>query len=244
MIIIGASALLVCLVFYMFFIKSRQSDLSDVKAEVETAESETSSLQAQLQQLQGLQENAPELEAELQRIRQFVPTDHEVPNFIFQVQEEADESGVDFVQISPELPKSPTEDPSGSTLAQVRVTIGASGGYFAVQDFMRRLYELDRALRIDTITITTGAEGAAAGGEPTAGSGSGTLTVAMTARIFFELPAGTVPGATGTETVPAPTETTPAPTETTPAPAGSPEATAPPEPAATEPPAEGEEETQ
>jgi Tfp pilus assembly protein PilO len=221
-IIVAVAAVLVSLIFYMFFIRSRQSELSDVKAQVDAAESETATLQIELQQLQQLQENAPELEAELQRIRQFVPTDHEVPNFIFQVQEEADESGVDFVQITPELPKSPAEDPTGTTLAQVRVTIGASGGYFAVQDFMRRLYELDRALRIDTMTIaTSGAEGAPASGD--AAAPADTLTVQMTARIFFEMPAGTVPGATGT--APAPTPTTPAPAAT-PAPEGSPSPTA------------------
>ena len=227
-IIVAAAAVLVSLMFYFFFIKSRQTELSDVRTQVDSAESETGALRVQLQALQQLQENAPELEAELQRIRQFVPTNHEVPNFIFQVQEAADESGVDFVQISPELPKQPAEDATGTTLAQVRVTIGASGGYFAVQDFMRRLYELDRALRIDTMTIATG--GATEdGGEP-----SGTLTVQMTARIFFELPSGTVPGATGTETVPAPTETV--------APEGSPGATAPADPGATEAPEGGTEE--
>jgi Tfp pilus assembly protein PilO len=223
-IIVAAAAVLVSLVFYFFFIKSRQSELSDVRTQVDTAESESASLRIQLQTLQQLQENAPELEAELQRIRQFVPTNHEVPNFIFQVQEAADESGVDFVQISPELPKQPLEDATGTTLAQVRVTIGASGGYFAVQDFMRRLYELDRALRIDTMTIATGAEGAAG---PTA---TGTLTLQMTARIFFELPSGTTPGAIGTAPAPAPAETV--------APEASPAATAPAEPGATATPEE------
>jgi Tfp pilus assembly protein PilO len=221
------------LIFYMFFIKSRQSDLSDVRGKVASAESETAQLRIELQQLQQLQENAPELEAELQRIRQFVPTDHEVPNFIFQVQEAADESGVDFVQISPELPKTPAEDPSGTTLAQVRVTIGANGGYFAVQDFMRRLYELDRALRIDTMTVATASSSES--GATTGGAATDSLTVQMTARIFFELPAGTVPGGATGETVPAPTET---------APAATPGATAPADPGATEAPAGTEEETE
>jgi Tfp pilus assembly protein PilO len=233
LIIVGVAAVLVSLIFYMFFIKSRQSELSDVRAKVESAESKTAQLQIELQQLQQLQENAPELEAELQRIRQFVPTDHEVPNFIFQVQEAADESGVDFVQISPELPKTPAEDPSGTTLAQVRVIIGANGGYFAVQDFMRRLYELDRALRIDTMTVATAAAGE--GGATAGAAAQDTLTVQLTARIFFELPAGTAPGGATGETVPAPTET---------APAASPEATAPADPGATEAPAETEEETE
>ena len=211
LIIVGVAALLVSLLFYFFFIKSRQAELSDVRAEVSAAEAETSALQADVQRLEGLEENAPQLEAELQRFRQFVPEQHEVPNFIFQVQEAADESGVDFVQITPELPRPPAEA-AGATIAQVRVTIGAGGGYFAVQDFMRRLYELDRALRIDTMQLGAGPEGGAETGQAT-----DALTVSMTARIFFELPAGATPVAPGT--APA-----------TPAPAASPAATTAPSP--------------
>ena len=120
-----------------------------------------------------------------------------MPNFIFLVQEAADEAGVDFVNITPELPKTP---PEGAPVAEVRATIGAGGGYFSVQDFLRRLYDLDRALRVDSVTM--------AGEEEE--TGATTLTLDMVSRIFFEPPGGVAGAATGTATGTA-TETTTTP---------------------------------
>jgi Tfp pilus assembly protein PilO len=176
--------------FYFLFVNARRGELSEVRAQVETEEQRTVELQSTLQRLEGLQENAAKYEARLAEIREFVPQDDQVANFIFQVQDEANRAGVSFVEITPELPKPP---PEGAQVAEVRTIIGAEGGYFALQDFLRRLYDLDRALRIDNFSIK--AEQAAEGAAPTP-------VMAATARIFFELPAGTVTTAPATGTAP------------------------------------------
>jgi Tfp pilus assembly protein PilO len=195
MIIAIAVGAVVVLLFYVFAIRPRQSELSDIRGQIGEAENQTTTLQAQLSQLQALQEDAPRLEAELSKIRELVPQENEVPNFIFQVQEAANAAGVDFVEITPELPKQP---PEGAPLAEVRATIGATGGYFAVQDFIRRLYDLDRALRVDGLMLAQAQPDAAA------------VKFTSNTRIFFELPGGVVGGTTPTTdtTVPEP----PAPT--------------------------------
>ena len=184
MIFTAVASVLVLVAFFFLFIKPRQSELGKVREEVEQEEARTVSLRSELRRLQALQENAPELEAELARFRELVPRNHEVPNFIFLVQEAADEAGVDFVNITPELPKTP---PEGAPVAEVRATIGAGGGYFSVQDFLRRLYDLDRALRVDSVTM--------AGEEEE--TGATTLTLDMVSRIFFEPPGGVAGAATG-----------------------------------------------
>ena len=188
--ILGVLVLLVA--FFFLFVRPRQQELARVHEEIESEEARTTQLRTELQRLQDLQENAPELQAELARIRGFVPQDDEVPNFIFQVQDSANAAGVDFVQITPELPKPP---PEGAALAEIRTTIGAGGGYFAIQDFIRRLHELDRAVRIDNVTL--------AGGEDE--TGNVRITFSSTARIFFEAPVTTtaVDPATGEPVDPA-----------------------------------------
>lgn len=191
-------AVLVCLLFYFFAIRSRTSELDEVKDQVAAAEQETIQLQAELTRLRDLQENAPQLEAELAEIRELVPRTNEVPNFIFLVQEAANASGVGFLKIEPQLPKPP---PEGATLAEVRTVINAKGGYFAIQDFVRRLYNLDRALRIDILNLT---------GETDPISQVDRVSLDITARIFFELPPSAVTTAPGT-TVPG---ATPSPTPT------------------------------
>lgn len=187
--------LLVLLVFWFVLVNPKRGELAEVKVQIEKENALTQQLTVELNRLQDLQANAAELQAELATIRGFVPLRPELANFIFQVQDASNSAGLDFVQITPELPKTP---PEGAALAQVRATIVAKGGYFALQDFLRRLYNLDRALRVDTMAVTVDSLEL-----------YGTrLSMTIASRIFYELPAtpaatATVPGAT-----PSPTPTT------------------------------------
>jgi Tfp pilus assembly protein PilO len=198
LIIAIVAGVVVCLLFYVFAIRPRKSELDKVRGQVEAANAETANLQGQLAQLEALQEKAPQLEAQLSKIRELVPQENEVPNFIFQVQEAANAAGVDFVEISPELPKTP---PENAPLAEVRSTIGASGGYFSIQDFIRRLYDLDRAVRIDGLVMAQEVADTA------------TVTFTANVRLFFELPNGAT-GTTTTTTTTVPQPPAPAATPT------------------------------
>ena len=200
--VIVAGALL-CVAVYFLLVRSRQGELTTLNDSIAAENSRTSQLQVELERLRDLQRRAPELQAELDRFRGLVPETHEVPNLVLMIDEAAKESGVTFADIIPELPKAP---PEGAALAEVRMTIGGRGGYFALQDFIRRLYDLDRALRIDSITMS------AAESE----TGELAIDLQVIARVFFDVPGatGAVTGAPPNTTAP-PVET-PAP-ETTPA---------------------------
>ncbi len=204
LIAVGGVIVVVLLGVYLFLVSPRRGEVNTVKGQVAAARSTTAGLQLELERLQALQENQGALESELAQILELVPRKNQVPDFMLQVEAAAGEAGVDFVEIKPELPKQP---PEGATLAQVRVAISSSGSYFSVQDFLRRLYELDRAVRIDLVTM----DGATEGGETT-------IDLAITARIFFELPAG---GAAPAPTTPTDTTGSPAP-EATPGTSGTP----------------------
>ena len=201
LILVIVAGVLLCLAVYFLLVRSRQGELDTINENIATETSRTAQLQVELERLQDLQRRAPELQAELDKFRGLVPANHEIANLMLMIDEAAKESGVTFADITPELPKSP---PEGAALAEVRMVIGSSGGYFALQDFVRRLYDLDRALRIDNINMT--------GAEDETGS---TIDLVVTARVFFDLA-----GATGASTTPPPNTTTPAETpapETTPA---------------------------
>lgn len=201
-----AGVVVICVAFFFLFVRARQNELSSINEEIAVEQNRTVQLQSELARLKELQSRAPELQAELAEIRQLVPQRDEVANFIFLVNQVADESGVDFVEIIPELPKPP---PEGAPLAEVRLQIASEGGYFSLQDFVRRLYSLDRALRIDLFNMTAEEDT----GTGTTGSGF-KVNLLVTARIFFELPAATGTATTTTGTAPA-TTTTPAPAPTT-----------------------------
>lgn len=216
LIAVGAAIVVVLLGVYLFLVSPRRGEVNTVKGQVAAARSTTAGLQLELERLQALQENQGALESELAQVLELVPRKNQVPDFMLQVKAAADEAGVDFVEIKPELPKQP---PEGATLAQVRVAISSSGSYFSVQDFLRRLYELDRAVRIDLVTM----DGTTEGSETT-------IDLAITARIFFELPAGGAAGA-------APTTPTTPHTTGTPAPGTTPGTTSTPEVSNTQNPA-------
>jgi Tfp pilus assembly protein PilO len=210
-VILGSVGLvLVMAIMFFFLITPRKGDLAEAKDAVTAAESETVVLQTELTRLQGLQKNAPQLQAALDQIRELVPDDDNVSNFVFQTQQEADKAGLEFVSITPQLPKPP---PEGAPLAEVKIDIGAKGTYFSIQDFIRRLTELDRAVRIDGFSMNAVVE---------EGSEETMIELTAVARVFFEQPVGGIvePGAAVPVPVPS-TEATPAPTETpteTPAP--------------------------
>ncbi len=194
------AVVVISLLVFFFAVKPKREELAEVRADVAAEEARTVQLRTELQRLQALQENAPELEAELARIRELVPVKAELPNVIFQIQEAANRAGLDFVQITPALPKVP---PEGAALSEIRMTLGAKGGYFAIQDFIRRLYDLDRAFRYDGFTLTF---------ESADFPGLLRLDMTGTARVFYELPDSVGVGATTTTTaVPAATPT-PVPT--------------------------------
>jgi Tfp pilus assembly protein PilO len=197
MIIAIVAGVIVCLLFYVLAIRPRQSELNDVRAQIDTENARTQQLRSTLAQLEALQRQAPRLQADLAEIRELVPEDDQLANFIFQLQESANAAGVDFVEVTPELPRTP---PENAPLAQIRVTLGAQGGYFSVQDFIRRLYDLDRALRLDGMTLAQ------------VESSSADVRFTATARVFYELPAGTVPGAVTAPTDPGAVPPAPAPT--------------------------------
>ena len=209
LILVGIGAFLVCLVFFLVFVQGQKSELADVNEQVEAEENNTLALQAQLDHLRDLQQRAPRFQAELAEIRELVPENDNVANFIFLVQEAANQAGVGFVQITPETAAPP---PEIAPVAQVRITIRAQGSYFSIQDFTRRLYDLDRALRVDLLSIAPSEEG---------GTGTDvTLDLDITARIFFELPEGAVPGVV----IPEPGTTPPATPPATPVPEPTPTA--------------------
>jgi Tfp pilus assembly protein PilO len=201
-ILAGVAAFFVCLLFFFFFIRPRQGQLGDVNKSIDVALNEQQSLEGQLAQLEALRDQAPQMNALLEEIRGYVPKGNETANFILQVQEAANLAGVTVLQLTPELPKQP---PEGAPLAEIRFTIRATGGYFALQDFVRRVYDLDRAVRIDTLAITRP--------ETQEDQESDDVEMTSTARVFFEIPPGAVvapPGET-TDTTTTPAQPSPAP---------------------------------
>ncbi|MPZ92157.1 MAG: type 4a pilus biogenesis protein PilO [Actinobacteria bacterium] len=212
----SVGVVLVMALMFFFLISPRKGQLAEAREQVDAAEAETVVLETELTRLEGLQAQAPQLQAALDEIRDMVPDEDRVSSFVFQLQQEANKAGLEFVSITPQLPKPP---PEGAPLAEVKIDIGARGTYFTIQDFIRRVTELDRAVRVDGFSMAAVEE---------EGSDEPLIELTASARVFFEQSVAgagtqTAAGAT-TTTAPAPapsTDASPAPTESptsTPAP--------------------------
>ncbi|CAN5708629.1 hypothetical protein BH18ACT15_BH18ACT15_08610 [soil metagenome] len=188
-IVAALGAVVVLAVFFFFFIHSRQGALADAREAVAAEQSRTAQLHTELARLESIRASAPELRAALRKLRAAVPRNDGVPDVILAVEDAAEKAGIKFAQVTPSVPAIP---PEGGELGQVTAVIGAEGSYFALQDFVNRLYTLDRALRIDSLTMTSQVEaGATAGIAPA--TGPVTIRLDATVRLFFEPPKGAEP---------------------------------------------------
>lgn len=217
-ILIGVGAALVVLLFWYFILWSpRGSAIQDANDRKDAAETEALELRAQIERLREAQRNESATRASIEELRQAIPDEPNLAQFILDTNEAAARSGIDFLSIAPTPPAAgaaatpPTEpvDPNAPPEAaapvpsQIALSISISGGYFQVLDFMNRLTDLTRIIVIDGVTVS-----------PSAG---GDLSVQLAARMFTTAaPAGSAAaadaaGTTTTTTTVAGATTTTAP---------------------------------
>jgi Tfp pilus assembly protein PilO len=167
-----------------FFLSFRPASnrLGELRAEVKRNRDEVSALEAKLKRLIALQRNERGARDEANRRLAALPNDPKVSDFIVQVQDAANAAGIDFLSISPSLPAAPqgsgaalpaapaspapTASPSPQTgqsqtpaapesrLRSITVQIKADGQYFEIEDFVLKLEQLARAVRIDDLTLS------------------------------------------------------------------------------------------
>jgi Tfp pilus assembly protein PilO len=210
-----AGGVVIVLLWWFALYSPATKELDDTKTKTEQAESAQQSLEATLGRLQDLARNAPQQEAILRRLNAAVPETPDLADFIIQANQIASESGIDFLSIAPSPPAAST---TGGTTSTISLSIQIKGGFFQVLEYLNRLEDLDRLVVVDTISLgggdsgtsTTGPSASSAAAAATT-SGTGTLSVTLTGRMFTRAAAtGTTGGSTGGTTTP----TTPGGTST------------------------------
>lgn len=205
---LGGGMFVLLLGWFFLAFRPASSELADVKSQVETVRGEIVALEAKLAQLQELKRNEKELREQAARFERGLPEEPAVPEFIRQVQQIADESGIDFLTIGPSVPSpgaggqgaaAAPADPAASAAAlrSITVSLSATGDFFSLENFVAKMEDLDRAVRIDTFSMS---------GE------SPSLSLAIGMRMFMATPAAAAPAAApapATSPAPSPASTTP-----------------------------------
>ena len=196
-IIAGAAAILVAVLAVILLVLPKMGEVSQTEEELQAAQDEEISLDAQLRALQEAQAAAPETEAEIARIEDEVPPTADLPALFRLLQGAADQAAVDFFSFTP---GSPAPDATGA-YSTISSSISVTGSYFAIDEYLFLLETLPRAAKVTTISVTpasTDAEGTTAS--------TGTLSISLTVE-FYTTDAsagpGSIPGPTqGAVTVP------------------------------------------
>jgi len=204
--------------WFLLVFHPNQAKVAKLHTQVDTERAQVAALEGELRHLQALQRNEPKLRAQLARFATALPTDPGLPQFILQIQDAANKAHVDFLSVTPSLPSAPTSTSAGAGAAapaagtpttnpttglqEISVNITTTGKYFTLENFVYRLEHLDRALRVDTFTVSgssgSGAAASSAGG--VAGPQPGSLSVSMKLRMFMSPKPSTTTTTTPTTT--------------------------------------------
>ena len=230
LLITGAAALVVLVLWYMLLWSPRKADLAEATERREAAEAKRDELTIRVARLRASQKDEPLKRAQVEALRTTVPDEPNLAAFILDTNDAAAKAGIDFISVAPSEPAPAvlgapgvatiaSAQPAGTTVAagtppaEIKVQLQITGGYFQVLDFLNRMNELPRLVVTDSLTVNSDEKAK--------------LTVGMTARMFVR----TVPPGFGDVPASAPVV---APTTTTTA---APPAAAPNPPAASAAPA-------
>lgn len=116
--------------------------LQQIAADIETANAQVDASKSLLAQRQAAKDRSVETNAETLRLLNMVPENPEQAAFIIELQDAALDAGVEFLTMNPGEPS------AGSSFTTLPMVLGVTGSWSDTIDFMRRLNQLSRAVRI------------------------------------------------------------------------------------------------
>lgn len=205
-IIAAVLALLVALLAVFLLVLPKKGEISETEDQLQAAQDEEISLNAQLQILQDAQAAAPETEAAIAALEDQVPPTADLPALFRLLQGAADQAAVDFFSFTP---GTPIADDSGA-YSTIPSTVTVTGGYFSIDEFLFLMETLPRAAKVTSLTLNP--SGTEEGGSPSS------LQMVMTVEFYTtdsSAGPGSIPGPTEGTVAAAPGETPTTTTDTT-----------------------------
>ena len=190
----AVAGLAIVLLFFLFLLKPKLSEISDVRDEIEQTQDEGDSLRITLARLRQAQREQPQTQARLAVFDRLLPSTPDLPALIRQLQTAASASGMDLISIAPSPPSGLT---GGTGVQAISVNIQITGGFFRLETFLTRIEDLPRAIEVTSISIASG---------PDPATGLETLSTTLTFRMYVVQPNARI-ATTATTATPRPTAT-------------------------------------
>lgn len=201
---IGVAAVVILAVAFYFAVWSPLDDQETaLNTETQTLQQQEQQLRNQLVQLQLIKEDELRIRADLNRLRELIPSgDPAQPSLVRALQLAADASGTEISALAfgdPVVVEGAVPDSEGLVLSEIDLTADLTGGYFQIMDLFRRVeIEVVRAVQVDSFTLNE------------SGDGFPELGASITGRVFALLPTAVVEELPDAAATPAP-EGSPAP---------------------------------
>lgn len=152
--VVGAVILLVLAAATFILVLPQGGRVEAAQAELDAAEADLTTLQGELAQLQTFAQSG-ELDRQLEVARAQIPATADLEGLIVDIEEAAARSGVTLSTIAP---SNPVPNETG-TLATLTLSISAAGEYFRLAEFLFSLENMDRLMRVTSITMSGGEAG-------------------------------------------------------------------------------------
>ena len=191
-IVAGALMGLVLVLAVVLLVLPKMRQVNDADEQLQAAQDQEISLEAELRALQQAQAQAPETEQAIAVIEDQIPPTADLPSLFRLLQSAADRSAVDFFSFTP---GSPVVNPT-SSYSTISSQVVVTGGYFAIDEFLFLLETLPRAAKATTIALA-----------PT-GTADGATTSSTSLQLQTTVEFYTTDTSAGPGSIPGPTEGT------------------------------------
>jgi Tfp pilus assembly protein PilO len=154
-IIIAVVALvLFAVAFFFFLILPQVNRIGDLEDQLDQANQQTQEAQALVQRRLESKSRSAETQVSRMELSSAVPEAPQLPSIIVELQDSANAAGVDLVAITPDDVDIPEEEMNIEAVRGITLTVGATGRWRQVIDFMHKIDNLSRALSYLTSSVS------------------------------------------------------------------------------------------
>jgi type IV pilus assembly protein PilO len=148
--ILGSLGIVIVVIgFYFLLLSPLLERLNEQDQAREEKQDQLAQVQQEVNELEEVRRNSPEIERQLLELSKRVPTQPQIPTFVVQVQEIAGASGVTQLSVEPGDAAAPA---GGGDYQVIPVTMQFNGTYDEMQDFLLRMRNLARLVAVTDVS--------------------------------------------------------------------------------------------
>lgn len=138
---------LAAVLIVMLLVLPQYRQIGEIKVKQEQVRRQVQEAEATLARLKEAKAESIANRAELIKIANRVPDEPQLPTLIVAIQDVANQSGVEFISVTPEA----VSEAGSFSIVPLRLSV--TGQFRDLVDFLGRLYALQREVRVNSVTI-------------------------------------------------------------------------------------------